>query len=186
MLKELFNQDKWIASSHRIVENTILVKFVIDGRYKFSCPQCEERAIKHTKRIINLQDLPIVDKRVFLEIPVMQGYCRHCQKYYTSRPSWCHPSLGYTWRFMKRISEHLKSDTARHIGKIYGVSYSSVIRIDKEVLRALLPKPQLDNVKGMLIDEKYLGASKGFVTMVLNARSGEPFGVKTRTKWSEF
>lgn len=174
MINALFYQDKWIASSHRIVENTIFVKFVIDGRYKFSCPHCNCRIIKHSNRIINVQDLPIVDKRVFLEIPVVQGYCKNCQKYCTIRPSWCHPSLGYTWRFMKRISEHLKSDTARHIGEIYGVSYSSVIRIDKEVLKSLTPKPKLDNVRGVLIDEKYLGASKGFVTIVLDAMTGEP------------
>ncbi len=41
-----------------------------------------------------------------------------------------------------------------------------------------MPKPQLDNVKRLLIDKKYLGASKGFVTMVFNARSGEPLELK--------
>jgi len=32
----------------------------------------------------------------------------------------------------------------------------------------------LDGIEGILVDEKYLGPSHGFVTLVLNARPGEP------------
>ena len=37
-----------------------------------------------------------------------------------------------------------------------------------------IPPANLDEIEGILVDEKYLGAKKGFVTLVLNARSGEP------------
>jgi len=42
-----------------------------------------------------------------------------------------------------------------------------------------LPEPRLDGIEGILIDEKHLGASRGFITLVLNAGSGELLYLQT-------
>lgn len=41
-------------------------------------------------------------------------------------------------------------------------------------LEKKIPKPKIKDVQGIWIDEKLLGSSQGFVTVCLNAATGEP------------
>lgn len=82
--------------------------------------------------------------------------------------------MGYSWRFMKMISDLLRFVPAWKLAPSFALSASSVRRIDKEVLATFLPPVNLDGLKAILIDEKYLGASCGFISLVLNAHTGEP------------
>ena len=104
----------------------------------------------------------------------MQGYCAYCKRYLTLRPEICHSSYGYTWRLMRLLSRFLVHTSARFLEDEYSICYTSILRIDKEVLENDIPKPRLKDVQGVLIDEKFLGASQGFVTVCLNAATGEP------------
>ena len=46
--------------------------------------------------------------------------------------------------------------------------------MDRWVLSQEMPQPCMDGVDAIIVDEKYFGASHGYNTLVLNARSGEP------------
>ena len=72
------------------------------------------------------------------------------------------------------LSRFLVHTSARFLEDEYSISYTTILRIDKEVLENDIPKPKLKNVQGVLIDEKFLGSSQGFVTVCLNAATGEP------------
>lgn len=85
--------------------------------------------------------------------------------------------MGFTWRFMHLVSTLLTYVPARKLAELLGISHSSVLRIDKAVLKRELPEPCLDNIEGILVDEKYLGPSFGFITLVINARTGEPLHI---------
>lgn len=75
---------------------------------------------------------------------------------------------------MRLLSRHLIHAPARYLQDEYKVAYTTVLRLDKEVLKEDIPKPKNKDVESILIDEKHVGASNGFVTMVLNAKTGEP------------
>ena len=92
----------------------------------------------------------------------------------TLRPEICHPSFGYTWRLMRLLSRFLVHTSARFLAEEYSICYTTILRIDKEVLENEIPKPKMKDVQGILIDEKFLGSSQGFVTVCLNAATGEP------------
>ncbi len=109
-----------------------------------------------------------------LYVDTMQGYCACCKRYMTLRPEICHPSYGYTWRLMRLISRFLVHTSARFLEEEYSICYTTILRIDKEVLENEIPKPKMKNVQGILIDEKFLGSRQGFVTICLNAATGEP------------
>ncbi len=121
-----------------------------------------------------MRDLPIADKGVILYVDTMQGYCACCNRYITLRPEICHPSYGYTWRLMRLLSRFLVHTSARFLEDEYSICYTTILRIDKEVLENDIPQPKMRDVQGVSIDEKYLGSSQGFVTMCLNAATGEP------------
>ena len=131
----------------------------------------------HSNREICVRDLPILEKKVLLYVDVAQGYCTICKRYHTLRPEICHPSSGYTWRFMRQMSRFLVHAPARFLEGEFEVSYSTILRMDKEVLRNDIPKPKTSNIQGILVDEKFLGSKKGYVTMVMDADTGEPLEI---------
>ena len=75
---------------------------------------------------------------------------------------------------MRLLSRFLVHTSARFLAEEYSICYTTILRIDKEVLENEIPKPKMKNVQGILIDEKFLGSSQGFVTVCLNAATGEP------------
>lgn len=85
--------------------------------------------------------------------------------------------MGYTWRLMQEVSKRFIHETVDSLSESLLISRNAVTRIDKEILSRSLPPPQLNDLEGILVDEKYLGTSKGFVTLVLNARTGEPISM---------
>lgn len=58
-----------------------------------------------------------------------------------------------------------------------GYFISTAQIIDKAVLKAELPPPCLAGIEGILVDEKYLGPSFSFITLVINARIGAPLHI---------
>ena len=84
----------------------------------------------------------------------------------TLRPGFLHHTTGFTWRFMRCISSLLIHVPARKLAEIYGLAPSTILRIDRGILKRELPPPKLDGIEGILVDEKYLGPSYGFVTLV--------------------
>ena len=174
MIKKIYKQKGWTATSAIVHHYRVEVKLAIDHRYSFCCSECQTILKTHSVREICVQDLPIVDKEVTLFVDTMQGYCSHCKRYLTLRPEICHPSYGYTWRLMRLLSRFLVHTSARFLEDEYSISYTTILRIDKEVLENDIPKPKMKNVQGMLVDEKFLGSSQGFVTVCLDAATGEP------------
>ncbi len=174
MINNIYKQKGWTATSAIVRQNRVEVKLAIDHRYNFCCSKCRTVLKTHSVREICVRDLPIADKDVTLFVDTMQGYCAYCKRYLTLRPEICHPSYGYTWRLMRLLSRFLVHTSARFLEEEYSICYTSILRIDKEVLENDIPKPRLKDVQGVLIDEKFLGASQGFVTVCLNAATGEP------------
>ena len=174
MIKELYKQKGWTATSAIVRQNCVEVKLAIDHRYNFYCAKCCSILKTHSVREICVRDLPITDKDVTLYVDTMQGYCVCCKRYLTLRPEICHPSYGYTWRLMRLLSRFLVHTSARFLQEEYSIGYATILRIDKKVLENDIPKPKLKDVQGLLIDEKFLGSRQGFVTTCLNAATGEP------------
>ncbi len=56
--------------------------------------------------------------------------------------------------------------------EVVAITPMTAWRYDKYILQTELTAPKLDGIEALLIDEKHLGKS-GFITLVLNARSGE-------------
>ena len=177
MFKDLYKQKGWTATNDIVLKNRVEVKLTIDRRYNFSCPKCGNILRMHSNREICVRDLPILEKKVLLYVDVAQGYCTICKRYHTLRPEICHPSSGYTWRFMRQMSRFLVHAPARFLEGEFEVSYSTILRMDKEVLRNDIPKPKTSNIQGILVDEKFLGSKKGYVTMVMDADTGEPLEI---------
>lgn len=118
--------------------------------------------------------MPIEGRQVSLHAEVYCGACPSCGRFSSLRPPSFHPTMHFTRSFMQTVSAEFVYAPAESLGYKYGIDASTVRRIDREVLRQSQPEPTKDNLESIVVDEKYLGPTCGFVTLVVNARSGEP------------
>lgn len=174
VIKKIYECKGWSVAGTILRDFKLYVNLVIDQRYKFYCTKCHTRLWMHAARKVKVKDLPASGYPVYIEAEVFHSHCPHCGAYHTLRPSTFHASMPYTLRFMREISRLMRRAPARQIARDYGIATSSALRIDRWVLNEEMPEPCMDNVEGIIIDEKYLGDTFGFVTLVLNARTGEP------------
>ena len=102
----------------------------------------------------------------------MQGYCRHCCHYETVRPLQIVEQHTATLRLMRYIRRLCRWLPVQRVCELVPVPPMTAYRYDHYILQTELPAPKLDGIEALLIDEKHLGRA-GFVTLVLNARTGE-------------
>ena len=112
-------------------------------------------------------------KTVYILFPTVQGKCSKCLRYVTTRPKEIHPTKAATWRFMREVSSWAHVAPANQIGERFQISGTTVRTYDKEVLQADTPEPNLDNIRALLVDEKSVRKQHNYVTVVLNADTGE-------------
>jgi len=119
-------------------------------------------------------DLPIANGPVvYICFPTVQGRCKKCLHFVTTRPKEIHPTRSATWRLMRMISAWAAHTPATQIAAIYEISDSTVRLYDKEVLKTDLPPPDLDHLRTLLVDEKAVRRGHNYVTIVLNGDTGE-------------
>lgn len=118
-------------------------------------------------------DLPLASASfVGLLYEAVQGFCRHCRRYETVRPLGIVEQHAATLRLMRQVSLLCRWLPVARVCEVVAVTPATAYRYDRYILQTELPAPQLDGLEALLIDEKHLGKA-GFVTLVLNARSGE-------------
>ena len=145
-----------------------------DERIGPRCPQCQSKLPRNKLGKCAVMDLPIADGPVvYICFPTIQGRCKSCQCFVTTRPKEVHPTRGATWRLMRMISAWAAHTPATQIAAIYEISDSTVRLYDKEVLQEDCPPPDLDNLRTLLIDEKAVRRGHNYVTIFLNGDTGE-------------
>ena len=145
-----------------------------DNRCRPVCSACHRKMAIRKKTRQRALDMPIcATQATYVDYDAVQGYCRSCNRYETTRPLEIPENGKATMRFMRFVSSICRCVPASRVPEILGVSGASAWRYDRFILATELPEPCLDGVDALLIDEKHLGKARGFVTVVLNARNGE-------------
>jgi len=149
------------------------VTLLWDERCRPRCGQCGQAMRINRKTRQSALDLalgPVTFVGILYE--AVQGYCRHCGRYETVRPLGIVEQHMATLRLMRQVSLLCRWLPVARVCEVVAVTPASAYRYDRYVLQTELPAPQLDGLEALLIDEKHLGRA-GFVTLVLNARTGE-------------
>jgi transposase len=152
----------------------IQIKLRRDGRCSLRCPDCNTQMGFNRQREITAYDLscgggPVVK----IHYPSIQGYCSCCASYKTIRPKEMHPTRRATWRLMRYVSLLARFVPMSAMTALVEVPPATAWRYDLDVLKADLPEPDLDGIEALLIDEKAVRRGHGYVTLVLNADTGE-------------
>ena len=110
---------------------------------------------------------------MFVTYPAIQGRCSSCDCYHTVKPAEIHPTRKATWRLMRYVSLLARFVPMDAMKGICSVPAATAWRYDKDVLERDLPEPNLDGLKAILVDEKSIGRGHQYITLVLNAKTGE-------------
>jgi len=74
---------------------------------------------------------------------------------------------------MRLVASWASICPASSVAAMFEISESTVKRYELDVLQADLPEPLLDGIEVLLVDEKAVRKGHGYVTVVLNGRTGE-------------
>ena len=145
-----------------------------DQRRTLRCPDCGKKMAKNRETDLIAFDLPCGGGPVVLvRYPAIQGCCSSCKRYKTVRPEEIHPTRKATWRLMRYVSLLARYVPLDAMVSFLEVPASTAWRYDKDVLEADLPEPDLDGIEAILVDEKSVRRGHKYVTLVLNAKTGE-------------
>ncbi len=126
-------------------------------------------------RSLSILDLPIQETPCRLEISVAVCYCPECDKYRTMRPPEVHPTAGATWRLMLLLTRLYQDCPVERLAKLFHIAPTTIRRLVHSLLtkcHELMPV-NLNNRRKLIIDEKFLGSSTHFVTVVIDGETGE-------------
>ena len=156
-----------------------------DGRRAFKCPDCGRAMAKNRETTRRCYDLSGgAGTVVCIDYPSIQGYCSSCKTFPMVRPSEVHPTRRATWRLMRFVSTLARFVPMDAMAGICGVPAATAWRFDRDVLENDLPQPELDGIRAILVDEKSVRRGHGYVTLVLNADTGELLHMKEGKKKS--
>ena len=145
-----------------------------DGRIRqFKCSQCHWPMGKMRESDRKVQDLPFGTIKVNLLFTAYQGRCSNCGHIETVTIPGLAPKAQATERLKQHVSHLCRYMPGDKVPEFIAISHDTARRWDKEVLMKTLPAPQLDGIRALLIDEKSIGKGHHYLTVVLNADTGE-------------
>lgn len=173
-LKALFEFAGCVVEKVLVATIGVQVSMRRDRRAKPRCPHCQAALKEVREGQIAVYDLPLADRAaVWVKLPVVQGRCPECRELSTPRPPEVHPTRNATWRLMRMVAAWASVCPASDVAAMFEIGESTVRRYETDVLEADLPAPDLDNLDVLLVDEKSVRKGHGYVTVVLNGRTGE-------------
>lgn len=146
-----------------------------DARRKVNkCPCCghpmgEMRTVER-----HALDLPLgTIKQVTIHFTTSQGKCSQCNNFHTFLPAGIESNSRATERLKVYVSRLCRFMPVNKAASFFPISVNTARRWDKDVLQRTLPSPNLDDIHAILIDETSIGKGHNYLTVVLNAETGE-------------
>ena len=181
--RELYRFRGYTVKAARIDEAIGEVKLRRDKRFALRCPHCEGRMTQSREVPQMVRDLGLGPLAlVLIRYEAIQGWCRSCRRYATVRPPGIGERQQATDRLMEFASQLCRFMPVNRVADVLAVRDTTVREWDKRVLRRTIGEPNLDDLEVLLIDEKSIGKHQPYVTVVLNAISGELLHMHQGTK----
>jgi transposase len=172
--KAVYPFEGYVTESVNCTGMGLQINLQWDRRRLLRCPDCGHKMAKNRETRAVAFDLPCGGGPiVYVNYPAVQGCCSRCGHYRTVRPAEIHHSRKATWRLMRLVSQLARFVPFDAMAGLVGVPGATAWRYDMDVLEADLPEPCLDGIEAILVDEKSVRRGHNYVTLVLNAETGE-------------
>jgi len=146
-----------------------------DARRKVNkCPRCGHPmgSMRNIER--HVLDLPLgTIKEMTIHFFSSQGKCAQCYHFHTFLPAGIENKSRATDRLKIYVSRLCRFMPVNKVVNFFSISDNTARRWDKDVLQMTLPSPDLDGISAILVDETSIGKGHAYLTVVLNANTGE-------------
>lgn len=176
-LKGLYQFSGWIVDNIDLCFKLGIGEVVLrpDARKKVNkCPCCrhpmgEMRVVE--RRVL---DIPLgTINQMTIRFSCSQGKCSQCSRFHTFLPAGIESNSRATDRLKIYVSRLCRFMPANKAATFFPISDNTARRWDKEVLKRTLPSAKLDGITAILVDETSIGKGHNYLTVVLNAETGE-------------
>jgi transposase len=137
-------------------------------RHALRCRACGcSRVHVHERAVRSWESAPLELTPVDIVMRSPRVKCLGCGAKTWHQPTFANGQRRITKTFEGFIERQLTRLTIQDVVEMYGLSWNTVCEIDLARLKKLT-RPKLGGLKRLAIDENYLGARHGFVTIVLD------------------
>ena len=140
-------------------------------RERLRCRACgSSRVHVHERAVRSWESAPLGLTPVDVVMDSPRVKCLDCEAKTWHQPKFANGQRRITKTFEAFIERQMTRLTIQDVVEMYGLSWNTVSEIDLARLKKLA-RPKLGGLKRLAIDENYLGARHGFVTIVLDLDS---------------
>lgn len=176
-LNGLYQFPGWIIDNINLnFESNIGEVFLrADARRKVNkCPYCDHPMGEMRTVERQALDLPLgTINKMTIHFITIQGKCSQCDSFHTFLPAGITSNGRATERLKVYVSRLCRFMPVSKAASFFPISVNTARRWDKDVLQRTLPSPNLDNIHSILVDETSIGKGHNYLTVVLNADTGE-------------
>jgi len=172
-LNRMFSFTGWRIEEISFSLDVVQVNLVRDRRRRLRCPDCGRKAVGTHEQIRTARDMPFGPAtQVLIRYPAVRARCG------CGWASWLGPPeidtrRKATYRMLRQAVRLARDLPLGKAAELLGIGDTRLRRWDKAMLAEHLPPPDLDALRFLLVDEKAVGRGHDYVTVVLNAESGE-------------
>lgn len=168
-IENIFPFDGWIIDSIGFAPGLAQIKLRRNRKKRLPCQKCGASMAPYREAMQSVRDIPIATANcVLIFYPAILGRCPKCKETQTFLPPGIRPHAKATDRLMRYISLLARFLPISQVTQVTGIPAATARRWDKIVLSQDLPPIDLDTISILMIDEKHLGPSLGFVTIVMD------------------
>jgi len=150
-----------------------IIFVVREKRFSLRCSDCKSRSIHlRGSQLRRFKALPIGNKPCWFEFAVPRVECLDFKLVRQVKIRFADGSAQHTKRFRKLVLVLSRHMTIKAVANYLGVSWDFVKDIQKDYLYRRYKTPKLNKLKRIAIDEVYMGKKAGYLTIVLDLRTG--------------
>jgi transposase len=116
-----------------------------------------------------VRDRDILDRPVWLDVPIQRMDCHHCGGRYAERLSWLETGERFTRRVRAWVEALVQLLPIQHVAQLTGLNWHTIRNMDHRRLQALHGTFNADGVTRLVMDEFALHKGHQYATVVMDA-----------------
>jgi transposase len=151
-------------------DGSLLLRLAADAAREPLCGRCGRQcALVHERRARRIRERDLLDRRVWLEVPLRRMLCLQCGGRHTERCNWLDAGARLTRRLRAWVEALTRLLPIRHVAQLTGLDWHTVKTIDHARLQAEHDGFDARGVRRLIMDEFALHRGHNYATVVIDA-----------------
>ena len=166
-----------LRTCHEQADGSLVLELSEDFAHEPLCSRCGGASVLvHERYRRQARDRDLLDRRVWLDVPIRRLECLTCGARAAEHLSWLDPGARFTHRLRAWVEALVQMLPIAHVARLTGLHWHTVKRIDHRRLSRLHGTFDAQGVRRLVMDEFALHKGHRYATVVMDAE-------RTRVLW---